>query len=325
MAKTIAICNQKGGVGKTTTTVNLGAALALSGQKVLLVDLDPQGNATGGLGVDKQGLDRSVYEALLGQVPFEAITLPTAVANLFLAPSKVSLSGAEVELVGLPRREERLKIALDSVRRTGYDLILIDSPPSLGLLTVNALAAADSVLIPLQCEYYALEGLSQLLETIRLVQEGLNSSLLIEGVLLTMADFRTKLTGDVIQEVRRFFGSKVYDVVIPRSVRLSEAPSHGLPISLFDPSSVGARSYQSLADQVKNEKENSDARDSRVGQGNPGPDPGEQSGLPGEEPGSVGGAPNLRSREQLPEQGGNPLGSLGIDPGQPIPTTEKAG
>ncbi len=250
MSRVIAVCNQKGGVGKTTTAINLGACLALSGERVLLVDLDPQANATGGLGIDKRQLSRSIYQVIFEGEPLAQAVLPTRIPHLWLIPSQTSLSGAEVELVGLPDRESRLRLALEPVREA-YDWILIDSPPSLGLLTVNSLTAADSILIPLQCEYYALEGLSQLLETIRLVQAGLNPNLQIEGILLTMADFRTKLTHDVIQEVRRFFGGQVYERVIPRSIRLSEAPSYGLPIQLYDPHSSGAKAYQQLADQLK--------------------------------------------------------------------------
>lgn len=249
-ARIIAVCNQKGGVGKTTSAVNLGSALALEGVKVLLIDLDPQANATGGLGINKREVQKSIYDVLLQKIPSEEIILETQIENLKLVPSQAGLSGAEVELVGVEGREHCLKETLRSLRGL-FDFILIDSPPSLGLLTVNALTAADGVLIPLQCEYYALEGLSQLLETIRMVQQALNPGLVVEGVLLTMADFRTRLTGDVIQEVRNFFGSKVYDVIVPRSVRLSEAPSRGLPIALYDPSSSGAQAYQKLAQKIK--------------------------------------------------------------------------
>lgn len=218
---------------------------------MLLVDLDPQANATGGLGIDKKKISKSIYDLLLQAAPPEEVLLQTAVERLDLIPSRVALSGAEVELVGLAQREKRLKEVLNPLR-SRYDLILIDSPPSLGLLTLNALTAADGVLIPLQCEYYALEGLSQLLETIRMVQESINPGLVVEGVLLTMADFRTKLTSDVIEEVRKFFGSKVYDVVVPRSVRLSEAPSRGMPIALYDANSSGAIAYHQLAQIVTN-------------------------------------------------------------------------
>jgi len=312
MGKVITVCNQKGGVGKTTTAINLGASLALSGETVLLVDLDPQANATGGLGVDKRGLTGSVYQVLFNGIPVDQAVLTTKIPQLYLLPSQTALSGAEVELVGLPSREGRLREALQPVR-TLYDWILIDSPPSLGLLTVNGLTAADSVLIPLQCEYYALEGLSQLLETIRLVQESLNPTLSVEGILLTMADFRTKLTSDVIQEVRRFFGPQVYDLVIPRSVRLSEAPSHGLPINLYDPHSSGAKMYQRLAEQIKqkrqgtretdppylkepqNQEESENVRESWIGQRDTGSDPGRSPATEKSDgrtdPGSTGGDP----------------------------------
>lgn len=270
MSRTIAVCNQKGGVGKTTTAINLGAALAGLGAKVLLVDLDPQANATGGLGLDKKNLPGSIYETLLNGVSLEQVTLPTKIPNLQIVPSHISLSGAELELVPSEGRNERLKQALGS-SRGAHDFVLIDCPPSLGLLTVNAMTAADSILIPLQCEYYALEGLSQLLTTIRMVKESLNPSLAIEGIVLTMADFRTKLTSDVIADVRRFFGSQVYEVVVPRSIRLGEAPSHGMPISEYDPTSSGAKAYQLLAQKIK---EVNDARNQRFRQGDSGPDTG---------------------------------------------------
>jgi len=293
MGRTIAVCNQKGGVGKTTSAVNLASQLALDGVRVLLVDLDPQANATGGLGIDKRKVEKTIYQALLDQIPLQAVALKTQIPNLDLIPSQVSLSGAEVEMIGLPDREGRLKKTLQSAR-SEYDLILIDGPPSLGLLTVNALVASDGVLIPLQCEYYALEGLSQLLETIRMVQEGLNPGLIIQGILLTMADFRTKLTSDVIEEARKFFGSKVYDVVIPRSVRLSEAPSRGLPIALYDPGSIGAQAYRQLAKRIK---EAIHVGDARLGERDTSVDSGERT------PGSTGDPESpdpVHSSESLP-------------------------
>lgn len=278
MGKIVAVCNQKGGVGKTTTAVNLSAAMAQEGVRVLLVDLDPQANATSGVGIDKKAVEKSIYQVLLDSVPASEVVVNTQVKNLSLIPSHSSLSGAEVELVSIMGRERKLKKALDPVKNS-YDLIIIDSPPSLGLLTVNALTAADSILIPLQCEYYALEGLTQLLETIKAVQEDLNPGLMTEGVLMTMADFRTKLTNDVIEEVRSYFGSKVYDVVIPRSVRLSEAPSRGLPISLYDPTSSGAKAYADLAKKIKETIHA--GNHTRSGQRDPGIDSGRKPDLEG--------------------------------------------
>ena len=249
MVRVTACTNQKGGVGKTTTVVNLAASLALSGTSTLVIDLDPQGNATSGLGVDRRSLDRSVYDALIDRVPISELTLGTAVEGLDLVPSAAALSGAEVELVGMPARERRLSVCLAGLDQK-YDRVLIDCPPSLGLLTVNALTAADGVLIPIQTEYYALEGLSQLVNTIRLVRESLNPRLEIIGVLLSMFDGRTRLSGQVAAEVRRHLNGTVYDTVVPRSVRLAEAPSHGLPIALYDPSSRGALAYGALALEV---------------------------------------------------------------------------
>ena len=249
MIRVTACTNQKGGVGKTTTVVNLAAYLALSGTSTLVIDLDPQGNATSGLGVDRRSLDRSVYDALINQVPIGELVLETPVPGLDLVPAALALSGAEVELVNLPRREHRLSASLAGLEQR-YDRVLIDCPPSLGLLTVNALTAADGVLIPIQTEYYALEGLSQLVNTIRMVREGLNPRLEIDGVLLTMYDGRTRLSVQVAAEVRRHLEGAVYDTVVPRSIRLSEAPSHGVPIALYDPSSRGAEAYGRLAAEV---------------------------------------------------------------------------
>jgi chromosome partitioning protein len=244
-----ACTNQKGGVGKTTTVVNLAAYLALSGTSTLVIDLDPQGNATSGLGVDRRSLDRSVYDTLIDRVSINELVLATSIPGLDLVPAALALSGAEIELVGLPAREHRLSASLADLDRR-YDRVLIDCPPSLGLLTVNALTAADGVLIPIQTEYYALEGLSQLVNTIRMVREGLNPRLEIDGVLLTMYDGRTRLSVQVAAEVRRHLEGAVYDTVVPRSIRLSEAPSHGVPIAIYDPSSRGAEAYGRLAAEV---------------------------------------------------------------------------
>jgi chromosome partitioning protein len=244
-----ACTNQKGGVGKTTTVINLAAFLALSGTRTLVIDLDPQGNATSGLGVDRRSVERSSYDVLVDRAPISELVMRTPVEGLDLLPSSPSLSGAEVELVGLAGRERRLTAALAELDGR-YERVLIDCPPSLGLLTVNALTAADGVLIPIQTEYYALEGLSQLVNTIRRVREGLNPRLEIEGVLLTMYDARTNLSAQVATEVRRHMNGSVYDTIVPRSIRLSEAPSHGLPIALYDPSSRGANAYRELAGEV---------------------------------------------------------------------------
>ncbi len=249
MAKIIAICNQKGGTGKTTTAVNLSAALAVLGKKVLLIDMDPQGNASSGVGINKNDLKVSIYDALVHKTNISETIQNTAFANLSIVPCNINLTGAEIELVGVLSRETRLKRALDSIK-SFYDFIFIDSPPSLGLLTLNTLVAADSILIPIQCEFYALEGVSQLLNTFQLVKEGLNSSLEIEGALLTMADFRTNLTNEVIGEIKNYFKEKVYNTIIPRNIRLSEAPSFGKPIIFYDSSSAGAIKYTELAEEL---------------------------------------------------------------------------
>jgi chromosome partitioning protein len=249
VVRVTACTNQKGGVGKTTTVVNLAAYLALSGTSTLVIDLDPQGNATSGLGIERRTLDRSVYDALVERVPIAELTVGTPIDGLDLVPSAPSLSGAEVELVNIPARERRLAASLGELQGR-YDRVIIDCPPSLGLLTVNALTAADGVLIPIQTEYYALEGLSQLVHTIRLVRQELNPRLEIDGVVLTMYDARTNLAAQVADEVRRHMRDSVYETVVPRSVRLSEAPSHGLPIALYDPVSRGALAYRELATEV---------------------------------------------------------------------------
>lgn len=249
LAKIIAITNQKGGVGKTTTTVNLGASLAQLGKKVLLVDIDPQGNTTSGIGINKADVAHCIYDVLIREVDAKDAVMPTHLDNLSIIPATIQLAGAEVELVPTISREVRLKRSLHTLRND-YDYILIDCPPSLGILTVNSLTASDSVIIPIQCEYYALEGLSQLLNSIRLVQKHLNKTLKIEGVLLTMFDARTNLGVQVIEEVKKYFQNKVYQTIIPRNVRLSEAPSHGQSIVTYDPRSKGAEVYMELAKEV---------------------------------------------------------------------------
>lgn len=249
MGKTIAIANQKGGVAKTTTAVNLGAWLSIMGQKVLLIDTDPQGNATTGVGIDKETVENCIYDVMINSIPVQEVILPSAVENLDLLPATIELAGAEIELVGVPEREHVLKKALAEIK-SGYDFIFIDCPPSLGLLTINALTAADSLLIPIQCEYYALEGLGQLLNTFQRVQQNLNKELVLEGVLLTMFDGRTNLSIQVVDEVKKYFKGKVYRAIVPRNVRLSEAPSHGKPVMVYDRRSKGSEVYHELAKEV---------------------------------------------------------------------------
>ena len=249
MGEIIACANQKGGVGKTTTVVSLASYLALDGHSVLLVDMDPQGNATSGLGIDRAAIESSVYDVLLAGALLRDVVQDTGVGRLSVLPSDRSLAGAEVELVPSSARERRLKQVLQ-LAEEDYDFILLDCPPSLGLLTVNSLTAADSVLIPLQCEYYALEGLGQLMATIELIREHLNPDLQLKGVILTMHDGRTSLSADVTAEVRRHLGAKVFDAVVPRSVRLAEAPSYGQPIAQYSPGSRGALAYQALTAEL---------------------------------------------------------------------------
>ncbi|MFL5641435.1 MAG: ParA family protein [Chloroflexota bacterium] len=250
MGQTIACANQKGGVGKTTTVVNLGSYLAVAGERVLIIDLDPQGNATSGLGLDRNAIERSVYDAVIDGVRLAELIVAGPIEGLDVIPSAIALAGAEVELAPVEGRERRLRRLLSEVVDR-YDYLLIDCPPSLGLLTVNALTAADSVLIPLQCEYYALEGLTQLLATLDLIRDHLNPTLVMKGVVLTMFDGRTKLSADVAAEVRRHLGPRVFDTVIPRNVRLSEAPSHGMPITKYSPESTGAMAYAALSAELR--------------------------------------------------------------------------
>jgi chromosome partitioning protein len=249
-AITVAIANQKGGVGKSTTAINLGAGLAFQGERILLLDLDPQGNTTSGLGIDRAAIEYSTYDVLVEDVAIEDAIEPSSVRDLFVVPATIELAGAEIELVSMFSREARLGNAIqDTV--DDFDFILIDCPPSLGLLTVNGLAAADQVLIPIQCEYYALEGVSQLLRNVQLVQRNLNPQLEVEGVVLTMYDGRTTLAADVVAQVREHFGETTYRTVIPRTVRLSEAPSYGEPIEAYDPMSRGAIAYRELAREFR--------------------------------------------------------------------------
>ena len=249
MGRIIAITNQKGGVGKTTTSINLAACLAEAGKKVLLVDIDPQGNSTSGVGIEKEALENTIYELIIGECELKDCIVNTEIENLDVLPSNVNLSGAEIELIGVENREYIIKKEIDKVKND-YDFVIIDCPPSLSMLTVNALTATDTVLVPIQCEYYALEGLSQLIHTINLVKKRLNKNLEIEGVVFTMYDARTNLSLEVVENVKDNLKQNIYKTIIPRNVRLAEAPSHGLPINLYDSKSAGAESYRLLAEEV---------------------------------------------------------------------------
>ena len=254
MGRTIAIANQKGGVGKTTTAINLSACLAEAGQRVLAIDFDPQGNATTGLGLEKEQIEDTVYELLLGDCTLEDCLMRDVQENLDVLPSDSNLAGAEIELLDVENKESVLNGYLETIRDQ-YDFIIIDCPPSLSLLTINALVAADTVLVPIQCEYYALEGLSQLIHTIDLVQQRLNPNLLIEGVVFTMYDVRTNLSNQVVENVRNNLDAKIYDTLIPRNIRLAEAPSYGIPINMYDSKSAGAESYRKLAKEIVGRKD----------------------------------------------------------------------
>jgi len=249
MSKIMSISNQKGGVGKTTTAINLSAFLALENKKVLLIDIDPQGNASSGIGVERSKIEKNIYDSLINQIPIQDVMVPSQIKNLDVLPSTLQLAGAEVELVNYISRENRLKQLIRPIKEK-YDYIIIDTPPSLGLLTLNALNAADSVIIPVQCEYYALEGIGQLLNTITLVKENLNPNLSIEGILLTMYDQRNNLSKEVAEEVNKHFQGSIFQSIIPRNVRLSEAPSYGQPIAIYEAKSRGAQAYQKLAQEV---------------------------------------------------------------------------
>ena len=254
MGRIIAIANQKGGVGKTTTSINLSSCLAEKGKKVLAIDLDPQGNMTSGLGVEKESVENTVYELILGECTIKESISKTVVDNLTIIPSNVNLAGAEIELLGINDKEYILRTAVDYIR-DDYDFIIIDCPPSLNMLTVNAMTTADTVLVPIQCEYYALEGLSQLIHTINLVQERLNPKLQIEGVVFTMYDVRTNLSNQVVDTVKENLNTKIYNTMIPRNIRLAEAPSYGRPINMYDSKSAGAESYRNLAKEIIDRKD----------------------------------------------------------------------
>lgn len=254
MGRVIAVANQKGGVGKTTTSINLSAALAEKGKKVLVIDTDPQGNATSGFGIDKNNLDDTVYELMLGECSIYDCIIKNAIENVSVLPSNVNLAAAEIELIGVEKKEFILKNEVDFVRED-YDFIIIDCPPSLNMLTINAMTTADSVLVPIQCEFYALEGLSQLIHTVNLIKERLNPDLSMEGVVFTMYDSRTNLSMQVVENVKENLHENICETVIPRNIRLAEAPSYGMPITVYDPKSTGAESYRKLADEVINRKD----------------------------------------------------------------------
>lgn len=252
MGKIIGVCNQKGGTGKTTTTINLSSFFGVAKKKTLLIDMDPQGNATSGVGFDSQNKN-SIYEIIMGDAKLEESIYPTQWPYLDIIPSNISLTGGEIELVNIENRELKLKAELDKIKEE-FSYIIIDAPPSLGLLTVNVLVAADCLIVPIQCEYYALEGVSKLMHTIGLIKDRLNPFLEIEGILLTMADFRTRLTLQVVEEVRRFFAEKTFNTIIPRNIKLAEAPSFGKPIYYYEPACVGSKAYQNLAEEILKEK-----------------------------------------------------------------------
>ena len=254
MGRVIAIANQKGGVGKTTTSINLSACLAEKGKKVLVIDTDPQGNTTSGLGIDKNDLDNTVYELILGECSIYDCIVKDAIPNVSVLPSNVNLAAAEIELIGVDKKEFILKNEVDFVK-DDYDFIIIDCPPSLNLLTINAMTTADSVLVPIQCEFYALEGLSQLIHTVNLIKERLNPDLEMEGVVFTMYDSRTNLSMQVVENVKSHLSQRVFETVIPRNIRLAEAPSYGMPINMYDAKSAGSEAYMSLADEIISRKE----------------------------------------------------------------------